>query len=131
LHALATITRIAKAAIRLVDPKAAGDIQADASVGEAWANSIGGFVLAFSAVLSALTALANGRRTSARLENAAALAHWSRNYAGSVYHLTKTLGLLTMTPAAAPIALGEAEDEILAESCLDSYANTLIEDDRP
>src|SRR6266581_411192 len=65
LHALATITRVAKAALHLFDHKASGDIQGDASVGEAWANSIVGFVMAFSAVLAALTALPNGRKTSA------------------------------------------------------------------
>jgi hypothetical protein len=131
LHALATMMRVAKAAIRLFDRKAAGNIQSDAAAGEAWANSIVGFVMAFSAVLSALTALTNGRTTSARLENVAALAHWSRNYAGRVYHLTKTLGLLRPTPAAAPIGSGEAEDEILAESGLDSYAEALVRDDQP
>jgi len=131
LQALATITRVAKSAVRLLDSKAASDIQGNASSGEAWANSIIGFVMAFSAVLSVLTALANGRKTSARLENAAALAHWSRNYAVRVYHLTKTLGLLKTTPAAAPIGSSEAEDEILAESGLDSYAEALIKDDQP
>jgi hypothetical protein len=131
LHALATITRVAKAAVRLFDGNAASDIQGDPSSVEAWANSIIGFVMAFSAVLSALTALANGRKTSARLENAAALAHWSRNYAVRVYHFTKALGLLKMTPAAAPAGSSEAEDEILAESGLDSYAEALVKDDQP
>jgi hypothetical protein len=109
----------------------ASDIQADAATGEAWANSIVGFVMAFSAVLSALTALTNGRTTAARLENVAALAYWSRNYAGRVYHLTKTLGLLKTTPGAAPIGSSEVEDEILAESGLDSYAEALVKDDQP
>jgi hypothetical protein len=131
LHALATITRVAKAAVRLWDGKAANNIHGDASSGEAWANSIIGFVMAFSAVLSALTALANGRKTSARLENVAALAHWSRNYAVRVYHFTKALGLLQTTPAAAPIGSSEAEDEVLAESGLESYAELLVKDDQP
>lgn len=131
LQALATITRVAKAAVRLLDRKATGNIQADASTGEAWANSILGFVMAFSAVLSALTTLAEGRKTSARLENAAALARWSRNYAGRAYHLSKALGLLKTTPAASPIGSTEAEDEVLAESGLDSYAEALTKDDQP
>lgn len=131
LQALATITRVAKAAVRLFDGKVASDIQGDASSGEAWANSIIGFVMAFSAVLSALTGAANGHKTSARLENAAALAQWSRNYAGRVYHLTKTLGLLKTTPSAALIGSSEVEDEILAESGLDSYAEGLVKDDQP
>ena len=131
LQALATITHVAKAAVRLFDGKAASDIQGDASSGEAWANSIIGFVMAFSAALSALTALANGRKTSARLENAGTLAHWSRNYAVRVYHFTKALGLLKTTPAAAPIGSSEAEDDILAESGLDSYAEALVKDGQP
>jgi hypothetical protein len=120
-----------KATVRLFDGKAPNDIQGDASSGEAWANSIIGFAMAFSAVLSALTALANGRKTSARLENATALAHWSRNYAIRVYHFTKALGLLKVAPGATPIGSREAEDEILAESGLDSYAKALVEDDQP
>jgi hypothetical protein len=131
LQALATITRVAKAAVRLFDGKAVSDIHGDASSGEAWANWIIGFVMAFSAVLSALTAFSNGRKTSARLENAAALAHWSRNYAVRVYHFTKALGLLKTTPAATPIGSSESEDEMLAESGLDSYAEALFKDDRP
>lgn len=131
LQALATITRVAKAAVRLFDGKTARDIRGDESSGDAWANSIIGFVMALSAVLSALTTFANGRKTSARLENAAALAHWSRNYAVRVYHLTKTRGLLKTTPAAAPIGLSEAEDEVLAEYGLDSYAEGLAKDDQP
>ena len=91
--------------MRIFVRKAASDIQADVPAGEAWTNSIAGFVMAFSAVLSALTALTNGRTTSARLQNVAALAHWSRNDAGRVYHLAKTLGLLRTTPVAAPIGL--------------------------
>jgi hypothetical protein len=130
LQALATVTRVAKAGVRLFDGKAASDIQGDAASGAASANSIVGFVLAFSAVLSALTALTNGRTTSARLENLAALTLWSKSYAGRAYHFTKTLGLLRTTPAAAPIASSEGEDEILAESGLDSYAELLIKDDQ-
>lgn len=131
LHALATITRVTKAAVRLFDGEAAGNIQGDASSGEAWANSIIGFAMAFSAVLSALTALANGRKTSARLENVAALAHWSRNYAIRVYYFTKHLGLLKTNSGAAPIGSSEAEDEIVAESGLDSYAQALVQEDQP
>jgi hypothetical protein len=44
LHAVATITRVAKAAIRVFDRKAASDIQAGASAREPWGNSIVGFV---------------------------------------------------------------------------------------
>lgn len=130
LQALATITRVAKAAVRLFDAKPVSDIRGDSASAEAWANSIIGFVMAFSAVLSALTALTNERKTSARLENAAALANWSRNYAVRVYHFTKALGLLKATPAAAPIGSSEAEDEVLAQSGLDSYAEALIKDDQ-
>ena len=131
VQALATITRVTKGAVRLFDGKVVSNIRGDASSGEAWANSIIGFAMAFSAVLSALTGLRDGRRISARLENTAALAHWSRDYAVRAYHFTKTLGLLKVTPAAAPISSSEAEDEILAESGLERYAEMLIKDDQP
>ncbi|MBV9612644.1 MAG: hypothetical protein JO091_09230 [Acidobacteriaceae bacterium] len=130
LSALATITRIAKAAVRLFDGNAASDNQGDASSGEAWANSIVAFVMAFSAVLSALTALGSGRKTSARLENAAALAHWSKNYGVRVYHLTKALGLVKARPPVGPIGCSEEEDAVLADSGLDSYAEALVKDDQ-
>lgn len=131
LHALATITRVRKAALHLFDHQSSGGIQGNASAGEAWANSIVGFAMAFSAVLAALTALANGRKTSARLENAAALAQWSRSYAVKAYHFAKVLGLLKRAPPTAPIGSSDKEDEALAESGLDSYAAALLEDDRP
>jgi hypothetical protein len=131
LHALTTMTRVAKAALRVFDRKEASAIQGDAATGESWASSIIGFAMAFSAVLAALSALANGRKTSARLENVAALAQWSRNYAVRVYHLTKVLGLIKTTPPAAPIGSSDQEDEVLAQSGLDSYAEALVEDDQP
>jgi hypothetical protein len=131
LHARRTIMYAVKTATSLLDPRRAEHGRDDPSAGEAWANSTVAFVMAFSAVLSAVTALATGRNTSTRLENAAVLAHWSKNYAVRVYHLTKALGLLKTTPAAAPIDANEAEDEILAESGLDSYVKALVEDDRP
>ena len=130
LHALSTITRVAKAELRLFDDQAR-DIQGDASTAEAWANSIVGFAMAFSAVLAALTALAEGSKTSARLENAAVLAHWSRSYAVQGYHLTKSLGLLKIARPAARIGASDKEDETLAEWGLDSYNDALLEDDRP
>jgi len=131
LHGLATMTRVANAAMHLVDRQESGDTQGDASAGEPWANSIVGFAMAFSAVLAALAPLADGRKTSARLENAAALAHWSKSYAVRVCHFTKVLGLLKTAPPAAPIGSSDEEDEVLADSGLDSYAEALVEDDRP
>ena len=131
LQALATITRVAKAAIQRLDGKVPAGFEPDAPVIETWANSIVGFAMAFSTVLAALTVFANGRQTSARLENAAALAHWSRSYAEEVYHLTKVLGLLRAPSPTAPIGSSDAEDEILAESGLDAYSGALLEDDRP
>jgi len=130
LHALATITRVAKAALHLFDRRVSCDIQHDSSAGEAWANSIAGFVMAFSAVLAALKARANGRKAYARRENAVALAHWSRSYAVQVYHFSKMLGLLKPPAPAAPIGLSDKEDEILAESGLESYAEALLKDDQ-
>src|ERR1035441_7316137 len=69
-------------------------LHANESSAEPWANSIIAYVMAISSVLAALTALENGRTTSARLENVASLAHWSKAYAAQAYHFTKALGLL-------------------------------------
>ncbi|HEV2448459.1 MAG TPA: hypothetical protein VGS58_21145 [Candidatus Sulfopaludibacter sp.] len=106
-------------------------MEGGALVGEQWADSIIGFVMAFSAVLAALNALVCGRRTPAKLENAAALAHWSRSYAVRVYHLSKTLGLLKASPRTAPIGSSDEEDEILAAAGLDDYVEALVDEDRP
>lgn len=132
LQALATITRVAKAGARLVDRKESAHLQPDASAADPWASSIVGFVMAFSAVVAALNAFAGGRDTSARLENAAALAHWSKSYAIQVYHLTKGTGILKpIHPAPAAASPSDEEDAILAEAGLDDYADALAEEDRP
>ena len=47
------------------------------------------------------------------------------------YHLTKSLGLLKIARPAARIGASDKEDETLAEWGLDSYADPLLEDDRP
>jgi hypothetical protein len=130
LHGLASITRVAKAAMAVFDRRESPNIQGDVSAGEPWANAIVGFVMAFSAVLAALTALENGRKSAARLENTAALAHWSKRYAVQVYHFSKVLGLLETRRPAAPIGSGDEEDEVLADAGLDSYTEMLAADDR-
>ncbi len=131
LQGLGTITRVAKAATRLFDPNEAGQLRADTSVAEPWASAIVGFAMAFSAVLAALTALTKGRKTSARLENAAALAHWSKRYAVQVYHLTKELGIIRPTPSAhVGVSPNDPEDAVLAGSGLDDFARMLAEEDR-
>jgi hypothetical protein len=131
LQGLATITRVAKEATRLFDPKEPGQLPADASAVEPWAGAIVGFAMAFSAVLAALTAFSNGRKTSARLENAAALAHWSKRYAVQVYHLTKELGILRPAPIAhVGVSPSDPEDAVLAGSGLDDFAQMLAEEDR-
>src|SRR5258708_4070730 len=115
LQGLATVTRIARAASMLFDKGRVADlhpIEADAGP---WADSIVAYVMAFSAVLAALTALANGRPTPAKLDNVAALAHWSKGFAVQAYHLTKAMGLLKTTRPAAPIGGSEEEDLVLAE----------------
>lgn len=132
LQGLATITRVAKAATRLFDPKESAGLPAGASAAEPWASSIVGFAMAFSAVLAALTALTNGRKTSAKLENAAALAHWSKRFAVQVYHLTKELGILRLAPIAhLGVSPSDTEDAVLAKSGLDDFARMLREEDRP
>jgi hypothetical protein len=123
--------RIAKAATKLFDRKTCPAVQIDESIAEAWANSIIAYVLAFSSVLAALTALANGRAASGRLENVAALAHWSKSYTVQAYHFTKALGLLSGVQPSAAIGFSDEEDIALAEVGLDSYAEALRQNDQP
>jgi hypothetical protein len=131
LHGLATIIRIAKAAAMLFDKERSADLQPTESDAEPCANSIVAYAMAFSSVLAALNALASGRTTSAKLENVAALAHWSKSYAVQAYHLTKAMGLLKTVLPSAPVGGSEEEDLVLAEAGLDSYAEALAQDDQP
>jgi hypothetical protein len=131
LQGLATIIRIAKVAPRLFDREKSPELRADESCAEQWANSIIAYAMAFSSVLASLTALANGRTASGRLENVATLAHWSKSYAVRAYHFTKVIGLLKSAPPDRPVGLSEEEDMILAEAGLDSYAEILRQDDQP
>lgn len=131
LQGLATMIRIAKVATSLFDQKRSAELRADEARAEAWANSIIAYAMAFSSVLASLNALANGRRTSAKLENVASLAHWSKSYAVRAYHFTKVIGLLKATSPDRSISPSEEEDLVLAEAGLDSYAEVLREDDQP
>jgi hypothetical protein len=87
--------------------------------------------MAFSAVRASLAALADGRTPSAKLENVAALANWSKSYAVNAYHLAKVAGLLKTVRPSAPVGRSDEEDLVLAEAGLDSYAEGLAQDDRP
>ena len=129
LQGLATIIRIAKAATKLFDKGNSTELEPNKSDPEQWANSIIAYAMAFSCVLSSLTALTGGRTTSVRLENVVALAHWSKSYAVQAYHFTKAMGLLRITPPAAPVTESDDEDLILAETGFDSYAQSLRQDD--
>jgi hypothetical protein len=131
LHGLATIIRIAKAAAMLFDKERSADVQPNESDVEPWANSIIAYAMALSSVLAALNALASGRTTSAKLDNVAALAHWSKRYAVQAYYLTKAMGLLKTVLPSAPVGRSEEEDLVLAEAGLDSYAEALAQDDQP
>lgn len=131
LHGLATIIRIAKAAGVLLDKQRPADLPSNESVAEASANALVAYVMAFSAVVASLTALAGGRTPTARLENVAALAHWSKSYAVNAYHLAKTSGLLKTVRPGRPVGRSEEEDLVLADAGLDSYAEGLAQDDRP
>jgi len=131
LHGLATVIRIAKAATRLFAQETSVELRADESNVAPWANSIIAYAMAFSSVLAPLTALASERSTSAKLDNIAALANWSRSYAVRAYHFTKALGLLKAAWPAAPVGIDEEEDVLLAEAGLDSYAKALAQDDQP
>jgi hypothetical protein len=131
LQGLATIIRVAKAATRLLDREKSAELRADVSSAEVWANSIVAYAMAFSPVLASLTALANGRMPSGRLENVATLAHWSKSYSVRAYHFTKVIGLLQSAPPEVPVGPSEEEDLVLAEAGIDSYAEMLRQDDRP
>ena len=131
LQGLATIVRVAKVGTRLFDRERSLELRVDESEAEPLANSIIAYVMAFSAVLAALTPLANGRPTAARLENVVALAHWSKSYAARAYHFAKILGLLNVPRPTNPVGVSEEEDLLLAEAGLDSYAEGLAQDDRP
>jgi hypothetical protein len=131
LSGLATIIRVAKGVTRFVDQGGSAALHANESSAEPWANSIIAHVMAFSSVLAALTVLENGRTTSARLENVASLAHWSRNYAAQAYHFIKALGLLQTSRPIAAVGQSDEEDAVLAGAGLDDYVAALAQDDRP
>jgi hypothetical protein len=130
LHGLSTIIRIAKAAIVLFDKERSTDLQPSGSDVEPWANSIIAYAMAFSSVLACLNALSSGRAISAKLDNVAALANWSKKYAVQAYHLTKSMGLLKAVVPSAPAGPCEEEDLILAEAGIESYADALAQDDQ-
>jgi hypothetical protein len=131
LHGLATIIRIAKALAVPLDKQGPADLRPNESDAEAWANALIAYAMAFSAVRASLAALADGRTPSAKLENVAALAHWSKSYAVNAYHLAKVAGLLKTVRPGAQVGRSEEEDLVLAEAGLDSYADGLAQDDRP
>ena len=131
LSGLATVIRVATGVTRLVDQDGPVPLHGNESSAEPWANSIIAYVMAFSSVLAALTALENGRTISARLENVAFLAHWSRNYAAQAYHFTKALGLLKISRPVGGVGQSDEEDAVLAGAGLDDYAAALAQDDQP
>ena len=131
LQGLAAIIRIAKAATKLFYKGKPSDLVPNASDSELWANSIIGYAMAFSAALAGLTELASGRPTSVTMDNVATLAQWSRRCAVQAYYLTKAIGLLSAARPSAPVGESDEEDLVLAEAGLDSYAESLAQDDRP
>ena len=131
LSGLSTVIRVAKGVTKPVDQGGSGAVHANQSSAEPWTNSIVAYVMAFSSVLAALTALENGRTTSARLENVASLAHWSRNYAAQAYHFTKALGLLKTSRPVDAVGGSDEEDAALAGVGLDDYVAALAQDDQP
>ena len=130
MHGLATIIRIAKAVAVLLDTQGPADLRPNESDAEAWANALIAYAMAFSAVRASLAALADGRSPSAKLENVAALANWSKNYAVNAYHLAKSFGPLKTVHRATPVGRSNEEDLVLAEAGLESYAEGLAQDDR-
>ena len=140
LQGLATITRIAKAATkRLLKPQTTAGLQPSHEAGEQWATSSIAFWMAFSGVLSALSALTNGKATTARLENVVTLAHWSRHYAARAYHSAKMVGILqapgppavrALTPVDLPFTEIAEEDVALAEAGLADYRRLIRDEER-
>jgi hypothetical protein len=129
LHGLATMSRVAKAAAVFAGKQA--DLAPNDLNAETWANTLVAYAMAFSAVVACLATLADGRLPSAKLENAAVLAQWSKSYATKAYHLAKTAGLLKARRPSAPVGRSDDEDLVLAEAGLESYAEGLAQDDRP
>lgn len=129
LQGLSAMIRIAKAARKVGDPQ---DLNArvDESHAAAWTNWVIAYALAFSAVLAALGALERGEAATVRLDNVAALAHWSRRYAVQAYHLTKTIGLLKTPRPDTPLRQIEEEDVLLSEAGLEAFAEGLWQEDR-
>lgn len=128
LHGLATMSRVAKAATAFAGKQA--DLAPNDLNAETWANTLVAYAMAFSAVVACLATLADGRLPSAKLDNAAVLAQWSKSYATKAYHLAKTAGLLRAQRPSAPIGRSDDEDLMLAEAGLDSYCEGLARDDR-
>jgi hypothetical protein len=128
LHGLATMSRVAKAATAFAGKQA--DLAPNGLNAEIWANTLVAYAMAFSAVVSCLATLADGRVPAAKLENAAVLAQWSKSYATKAYHLAKTAGLLKAQRPSAPVGCSDYEDLMLAEAGLDSYCEGLAQDDR-
>jgi len=139
LLALFTITRTAKAAIRITGRTTLNTSQEGA---ERWANWVVAFGMAFSGVVYSLNLLAAERTTAVRLENIATLAHWAKTYAVQCYHDAKELGLLYApqqpdsfadrdTARTASLPGGTDADELeLAEAGLAGYNEMLRQDEQ-
>jgi len=131
LNGIATVIRVANLVARLVYQGESGALRANESRAEPWADSVIAYAMAFSSVLAALTALGDARTTSHRLENVAALAHWSKTFAAQAYHFTKTLGVIKTSQPVAPIGGSDEADAVLAGAGLSDYVEMLAREDRP
>lgn len=134
LQGLATITRVTKAGTRLLDRQPAITALPPAQpVTEECTKCLVAFAMAFSGVLSALAALAVGRISGVRLENAVALAHWSRTYAARAYHYAKEMHLLRPPEPRDFDGPGRCdtveEDVALAEAGVSDYRRLLLEEE--
>jgi hypothetical protein len=129
LHGLRTMSRVAKAATAVAAKQP--DFPPHDPNPEVWANTLVAYAMAFSAAITCLAALADGRNSSAKLENVAALAHWSKGYAVRAYHFAKVAGLVKTMRPSAPVGRSDEEDLVLAEAGLDSYLEGIAQEDRP
>lgn len=124
LMGLAIMTRITR---RAIATPAAIVAKAPQDAASQWAFHALAHLLTLTTVVSFLSREEHLRGGGI---NASILAHWSRNYAQHVYHLSKRVGLVTPTGPTAPIpSENDEENQWLAEAGLNTYRDLLTSED--
>jgi hypothetical protein len=127
VQGMTNIIRVSKATLRLLE--GAREVKANPNDALLWSKSVMAYGMAFSSVLSAITALANGT-ISPKLENIATLAEWSKAFSVQAYHLTKVMGLVKEPGHTAPLPESTDEDIALVNADLEDFAEMLVAEDR-